>query len=92
MDLRKVSTPDVDFFQDDIKKTQEVFPDKTEAIHADAHLPARQGAYHSPDNQSFCSDNDIDLHLHAIQGAKGRYQLNLLENGALNILDSKKIN
>lgn len=82
VDLRKVSTPDVDFFQDDIKKAQEVFPDKIEATHTD-------GAYHSPDNQLFCTDNDIDLHLHAIQGAKGRYQLSLLENGVLNVLDTK---
>jgi hypothetical protein len=43
VDVRIVSTPDVDFFEDDIKKVQEVFSDKTESVHAD-------GAYHSPDN------------------------------------------
>jgi hypothetical protein len=81
VDVRTVSTPDVDFLQDDIKKVQEVFNDKTEAAHAD-------GAYHSPDNQMFCKESTIDLYLHAIQGAKGRYQFNLLENGEISVLDT----
>jgi hypothetical protein len=80
VDVRKASVSDVDFFQDDIEKTQEVFPDKIEAAHAD-------GAYHSPGNQQFCKANDINLHLHAIQGAKGRYQFNFLKNGELSVLD-----
>lgn len=92
VDVRKASTSDVDFLQDGIEKAQEVFPDKIEAAHTD-------GAYHSPGNQLFCKNGDIDLYLHAIQGAKGRYQFNLLENGELTvfdtianeIIDSKKI-
>jgi hypothetical protein len=82
VDVRKVSTSDVDFLQDGIKSVQEVFPEKTEAVHAD-------GAYHSPDNQAFCKDEDIELHLHAIQGAKGRYEFEPLENGELIVLDTK---
>lgn len=82
VDVRNVSTSDVDFFQDDINNSQEVFTEKPKAIHAD-------GAYHNPDNQAFCKDNDIDLYLHAIQGAKGRYEFNFLENGELTILDTK---
>jgi len=79
--VRKASTSDVDFLQDDIAKAQEAFPDKIEAAHAD-------GAYHSPDNQQFCKDNQIDLYLHAIQGAKGRYQFNFSEDGVLSIFDT----
>ena len=82
IDIRTVSTSDVEFFQDDIESVQEVFPEKTEFVHAD-------GAYHSPDNQIYCKDNEIDLYLHAIQGAKGRYQFTVLENGELSILDTK---
>lgn len=82
VDVRIVSTPDVDFFQDDIKKVQEVFLDKTEAAHAD-------GAYHSPGNQEFCKENGIELFLHAIQGAKGRYELNMSESGELSVLDTE---
>ena len=81
VDVRKASTSDVAFLQDGIEKAQEVFPDKIEAAHAD-------GAYHSPDNQQYCKDNEINLYLHAIQGAKGRYQFNFLENGELSIFDT----
>ncbi len=82
VDVRNVSTSDVNFFQDDINSAQEVFTEKTKAVHAD-------GAYHSPDNQVFCKTNDIDLHLHAIQGAKGRYEFGFLEDGELTVLDTK---
>jgi len=81
VDVRKASTSDVDFFQDDIEKVQDVFPDKIEAAHAD-------GAYHRPDNQQYCKDNEIDLYLHAIQGAKSRYQFSFAENGELSIFDT----
>jgi len=80
VDVRKASTADVDFIQDDIEKAQEVFPDKIEAAHAD-------GAYHNVDNQQYCKDKGIDLYLHAIQGAKGRYQFNFQEDGQLSIFD-----
>jgi len=82
VDVRAVTTSDVDFLEDDIKKVQEVFPDKTENVHAD-------GAYHSPDNQQYCKENDIDLHLHAIQGAKGRYQLSVSDDNELLVLDTQ---
>lgn len=82
VDVRNVSTSDVDFFQDDIDKSQEVFTEKPKAVHVD-------GAYHSPDNQGFCKNNNIDLYLHAIQGAKGRYEFDFLENGELSVLDTK---
>ena len=47
------------------------------------------GAYHSPDNQTYCKDNEIDLYLHAIQGARGRFQFTALKNGERSILDTK---
>jgi hypothetical protein len=81
VDVKKASASDVDFFQDDIEKAQKVFPDKIKFAHAD-------GAYHSPDNQRYCKTNDIKLYLHAIQGAKGRYQFKLSENGKLSIFDT----
>ncbi len=81
VDARKASTSDVAFFQDDIVKAQEVFPDKIEVAHAD-------GAYHNPDNQKFCKDNQINLHLHAIQGAKSKYQFNFSEDRVLSVSDA----
>ncbi len=82
VDVRTVSTPDVDFFEDNIEEAQEVFPDKIENVHVD-------GAYHSPSNQQFCQDNGINIFLHAIQGAKGRFQFFLMENGEYSIMDTQ---
>lgn len=82
VDVKKASTSDVDFLRGCIEKTQGVFPDKIAYTHAD-------GAYHSPDNQKYCKDNDINLYLHAIQGAKSRYQFNTTKNGLLSIFDTK---
>lgn len=82
VDTDVASTSDVVFFEDGINKAQAVLPDKIENAHAD-------GAYHSPDNQLFCKENFINLYLHAMQGAKGRYAFTQMDNGALIILDTK---
>ena len=47
------------------------------------------GAYHSPDNQTYCKNNKTDFYLRAIQGAKGRFQFTVFENGERSILDTK---
>lgn len=83
VNVQKASTSDVDFFQEDIEKTQEVFPDKIEDVHTD-------GAYHSPGNHSFCTEKDIRFYLHAIQGAKGRYRFSLSDSGELSVFDTEK--
>lgn len=82
VDVRQANTPDVNFLQDDIKKAEDVFSSKVEAVHAD-------GAYHSPNNQAFCKDDsrNIELHLHAIQGVPGRYDLELVDN-ELRVIDT----
>ncbi len=82
VDTRIVNTSDVDFFEDGIEDAQLVFFDKIEDVHTD-------GAYHSPSNQLFCEDNHINLYLHAIQGAKGRFQFSLSEKGEYIIVDTK---
>ncbi len=79
--VKKASVSDVDFLQESIKKAQDVLPEKIVDAHAD-------GAYHSTDNQQYCKDNTIELHLHAIQGAKGRYEFNFNENNQLSIVDT----
>jgi hypothetical protein len=80
--VKQVTASDVDFLEDAVDCLQEVFGSQVEDIHAD-------GAYHSVHNQEFCSKNNSNLHLHAIQGAKGRYTLALLENNELTVLDNK---
>lgn len=80
VDVRNVSTSDLDFFQGDTTKAGEVFTSKAEAIHAD-------GAFHSPDNQQFCKDNLMVLYLHAITGPKARYSLDF-SAGELSVFDT----
>ena len=82
VDVRVASTPDTDFLQDGLRKTESVFSGKIEAAHTD-------GAFHSPVNQEFCKDNGINLYLHAMQGAKGRYEFSLMDDGNLAVLDTR---
>jgi hypothetical protein len=51
-----------------IDAAQEIVPDKIEAAHAD-------GAFHSPENQTFCEENDIDLIISGIGGKPSKYDL-----------------
>jgi len=81
VDVRVASASDTAFLQDDLKKAEAVFTNKIEDAHTD-------GAYHSPDNQKFCKDNNINLYLHAIQGAKGRYAFTPMDNGELTVFDT----
>ena len=60
------TTSDVDFLENDLEESQEIVPDKIENVHAD-------GAYNSTDNQDYCKEKDMNLYLHAIQGSKGKY-------------------
>ena len=73
VDVRVVSASDLDFFQDATNKVQDAFTSKIEAAHVD-------GAYHSVDNQRFCKENVIELHLHAITGPKARYNLSFSDD------------
>ena len=80
--VKVVSTPDNDFLKEDTEITQEIVSDKIESVYAD-------GAYHSPENQNYCKDNNIDLYLQAIQGAKGRYELEMTEDRTLQVKDTQ---
>ena len=82
VDVRVVTTPDVAFFQDAVNSAEEVFSNKADNIHTD-------GAYHNSENQEFCTKNDANLLLHAIQGPESRYYLEFQENNELSILDTQ---
>ncbi len=81
VNVKQVTASDVDFLQKGVQKSEEVFQNKAESIHAD-------GAYHSPENQEFCTKKEAELYLHAIQGAKGKYKLDASENGEVIIIDT----
>ena len=81
VEVRNAGTADVDFLVEGIEKAEEIFTEKVAAAHAD-------GAYHSAENQKYCEENEIELHLHAIQGSKGRYELEMME-GELKVTDTE---
>ncbi len=81
VEVGNAGTSDVDFLPVGIEKVKEVFTGKVEAAHAD-------GASHSPENQEYCEANKIQLHLHAIQGGKGRYELEMTD-GKLQVHDTE---
>lgn len=72
---------DNDFIKPATKKSQEILPDKIEALHAD-------GAYNSQANQEFVSENGIDFYLTGFQGKPARYDLNMSDN-ELQVIDKK---
>jgi hypothetical protein len=73
---------DNEFLIKDTDKTQKVVTEKIVTVYAD-------GAYHSPANQNYCKENEINLCLQAIQGSKGRYELEMMEDQTLQIRDTK---
>lgn len=81
-DVRVVSASDNDFLPNGVEQAKEVFTEPVENVHTD-------GAYHSPANQTFCENENIDLLINAIQGAKGRFDLSLGEDNELTIVDTR---
>lgn len=78
--VKKADAADNGFLEKGIAQAGEVFGDPAEKIHAD-------GAYHSPANQEFVAKKNAELILSAIQGAKGRYDLEMGENGTMTVKD-----
>ena len=76
------STPDVDFLQEGIEKAQKLVVDKIEEAHTD-------GAYHSPENQKFCKQENIDLVLRGIQGKPSIYDLLFDAEGNLIVVNKE---
>ena len=80
IDVRPVTAGDNYFLQDGVKQSQQTFTDKIENVHAD-------GAYHSPENQQYCKEEEMNLYLTGMHGSEGRYNLELTENGELIVTD-----
>jgi hypothetical protein len=82
VDVKKADAADNTFLESGTKRAEEVFGNPVENIHTD-------GAYHSPSNQEFVKEKNAKLFLNAIQGFKGRYDLEIDENGILKVTDLK---
>jgi hypothetical protein len=72
----KANVPDTTFVQGAVTKTTEITEQKVESVYLD-------GAYHSPANEDFCKENDIDLVLTGLQGSIPRYDLELTQDGLI---------
>jgi len=82
VEVKKADAADNGFLEKGVVQSGKVFCDPVENIHAD-------GAYHSPSNQAFVAKNKAELLLNAIQGAKGRYDLEIDEAGTVTVKDLK---
>jgi hypothetical protein len=71
---------DCDYLQTAVEVTKEIVTGNIATVNAD-------GAYHSPENQAYCKENEIDLILGAIQGKPSRYDLSLDETDNLIVTD-----
>jgi hypothetical protein len=72
--VEKANTPDTAFVEPAIQATEQVTGQEVEIVYAD-------GAYQSPDNDSFCED--IDMVYTGIQGVESRYDLEMAQDGLL---------
>ncbi|MCL6261742.1 transposase [Aquiflexum sp. TKW24L] len=82
VEVKKADAADNGFLEKGVTGAGEVFCDPVEKVHAD-------GAYHSPSNQGFVAKKNAELILNAIQGPKGRYDLEMDGNGLLTVKDFK---
>jgi hypothetical protein len=72
--VKKANVPDTAFVEQAIEATREVTGQKIDKVFTD-------GAYQSPDNDTFCEG--IDMVYTGIQGAESRYDLELTPQGLL---------
>jgi len=82
VEVKKAGAADNAFLESSVIRAEEVFRDPVKKVHAD-------GAYHSLSNQEFVSGKNAEFILNAIQGAKGRYDLEVDENGFLKVTELK---
>jgi hypothetical protein len=74
--VKKANAQDTTFVQEAVTKTTEITEQTVDSIYLD-------GAYHSPANEDFCKENDIDLVLTGLQGNIPRYDLELTQDGLI---------
>lgn len=77
--VKPANTPDTDFVQPSIESTTRVTGQPVEKVYAD-------GAYQSPENDTFC--NGIDMVFTGMQGPDSKYMLDLKPDG-LHVTDLK---
>jgi hypothetical protein len=74
--VANASTPENGFLQPSVEETSRVLTHTPDNLHTD-------GAYNSQSNAAYCKDEQINFFLTGIQGAEGRYNLELTPQGLL---------
>ncbi len=77
----KANQPDTAFVKPAVEKTSQVLGHKPVDLHAD-------GAYQSPDNMKYCTEEEINPYFTGMQGPPGRYDLEMSE-GQLTVTDTQ---
>lgn len=80
--VEKANTADNTFVVPGIAESQKVLESKIENVHAD-------GAYNSQTNTTYCKEESINIHLTGIQGAAGRYDLQITPENNVAVIDSQ---
>ena len=82
VEVKPANAADNGYVADSVKNTAEVTGNKVDTVHAD-------GAYQSPDNRKLANDpdNGFNFVANGIQGKPTRFDLNLHEDGTLEVTD-----
>ena len=78
--VKPASAADCDYLIPAIEATEKLTNQAVKSVNTD-------GAYHSPENQTFCQEKDCDLIIGKMQGNHARYDLTMNENGELIVTD-----
>jgi hypothetical protein len=71
--VSKANQADTEFVQPALEQTSMVLGHSPNDFHAD-------GAFQSPDNVAYCQEEDINPYFNGIQGSKGQYDLELVDD------------
>ena len=81
VEVNPVTASDCNLLQKGLQQSEDIFKEKAQNVYTD-------GAYHSPENQIFCKNNETNFIIPTIQGAKSRFDLILSENNELTVTDA----
>ena len=81
IEVESANTPDTEFLRPGVEQTERIAGEVKE-ISVD-------GAYNSKDNHEYSRDNNKDLHLSGIQGAKGKYEYERISKNKVRVTDTE---
>ena len=80
--VAKATTSDNQYLISAIVETEKITKQFAKDVHVD-------GCYHDEANKTYCEENEKTLHLTGLQGAEGRYALEVILDNELKVTDTK---